>query len=234
MKQLARIAGIVMLLIASVTRVSAVNFEELNMTVQLPEEYYDLKAGIEAEDSKIMYYETMLNTTKEQLKEQITTNHILYDGINANLSKELTISTLENSSTKRTFHLHSLSEQEINDLQEELRQEAQSKQMQVEKIDVYQTNGLKWITLTMKSYSNTVYQYYTVVNGTGVTISLSCSGEDAKQEELKNVIDTVTFSELKEKAPDFTNYIIIGVSVVLVIIVIVLMIMAFSKKKDEN
>ena len=99
MKQLARIAGIVMLLIASVTRVSAVNFEELNMTVQLPEEYYDLKAGIEAEDSKIMYYETMLNTTKEQLKEQITTNHILYDGINANLSKELTISTLENSST---------------------------------------------------------------------------------------------------------------------------------------
>ena len=57
MKQLARIAGIVMLLIASVTRVSAVNFEELNMTVQLPEEYYDLKAGIEAEDSKIMYYE---------------------------------------------------------------------------------------------------------------------------------------------------------------------------------
>lgn len=223
----------VVILMQGVT-VMAASFESIKMNMELPKEYYDLKAGIDSNDSKIAYYETVLKTTKDELSKQYEQNSILYNGVSSNLSKQLFVSETQNGLTKKIFHLHLATEEQIEEVKTELNQLAQNQNMKVTSQEVYKNGDIIFIHSIIKNNSLTIYQYYTIVNGKGITISLNSSYTNTQNEELKEVVDTITFSKLEEKAPDFTNYIIIGIAAVLVIMVIILMIMAFSGKKEEE
>jgi len=218
---------VVLLLLAP--NLLAVNID--NMKIEIPQEYYDLKTAIDNDDTKIAYYEALLNTTKEELKQQIKTNNILYLGKNTNLSKTLMINELQTGATKRIFHLHLASEEQVSKLKTELTEEATSGAMQIENISVYEVNGIRWIESNLKSGTDKVIQYYTIINGKGITISLQNAYTNTKQDELKDIIDTVEFSNLEEKPADIAFYVMATVTVLLVIIVIVLGVMAFSKKE---
>ena len=219
---------VVLLLLAP--NLLAVNID--NMKIEIPQEYYDLKTAIDNDDTKIAYYEALLNTTKEELKQQIKTNNIPYLGKNTNLSKTLMINELQTGATKRIFHLHLASEEQVSKLKTELTEEATSGAMQIENISVYDVNGIRWIESNLKSGTDKVTQYYTIINGKGITISLQNAYTNTKQDELKEIIDTAEFTNLEEKPADMAFYVMVAVTVLLVIIVIVLAVMAFSKKKD--
>lgn len=214
--------------------VLAANFEDINMEIELPNEYYDLKAAIDNNDTKITYYEALLKTTKEDLKEQIKQNNIIYYGKNNDLSKTLIISKGENSLSKKIFHLHLALDSDLETLKESLKDEANASGLLVESIEIYETNNVRWLESILRTANDTMHQYYTIINGKAITISLDEVNKDVKEEELKEIIDTVKFSNLREKTPDITNYIIIGVTVMLVVIVVILLILVFSKKKEEN
>lgn len=231
MKKLLQIFILCMILSSTVF---AANFEEINMEIELPEEYYDLKEAIDNNDTKITYYETLLKTTKEELKEQITKNNILYYGKNNDLSKTLIISMGENNLSKKIFHLHLALESEIEDLKESLEKEANTSGLVLEDITLYETNNVRWLESILRTANNTMHQYYTIINGKAITISLDELDKDVDVKELKDIIDTAEFSNLKEKAPDIINYIIIGVTVMLALIVVILLILTFSNKKEEN
>ena len=225
------ITFIVALLVASST-VLATNID--NMSIEIPIEYYDIKTAVDNNDTKIAYYETLLKTTKEELKQQIEANNILYLGKNTNLSKTLIISEQKSNVTKKIFHLQLATDEQIEELKLQLKEEATSQTMDIKDITVYEANGIKWLGSNIKSGTDSITQYYTIVNGKSITISLQCSYSATKPNELKEIIDTVEFSNLEEKPFDITFYLMIGVTVVLVLIVVVLMVMAFSKKKKEN
>ena len=229
-----KLLQVLILCIMLSSTVFATNFEDINMEIEVPDEYYDLKEAIDNNDTKITYYETLLKTTKEELKEQITQNNILYYGKNNDLSKTLLISKGENSLSKKIFHLHLASDSDIDTLKESLKNEASASGLFVENIEIYEVNNVRWLESVLRTANDTMHQYYTIINGKAITISLDEIDKDVKEEELRDIIDTVEFSNLQEKAPDITNYIIIGVTVVLVAIVVILLILVFSKKKEEN
>lgn len=203
-----------------------------NMNVKIPEEYYDLKSAIDNNDEKIAYYETLLKTTKNELKQQINNNNILYLGKNTNLSKTLIVSEQKNSTTKKIFHMHLATDKQIDELKSKLKEEASAQTMYVDKITLYETNGIKWLESNIRSGTDSIMQYYTIVNGRSITVSLQSSYSNIKKDELKEIIDTVRFSDLEKKPVDITTYIIIAVTVILVLMEVVLMFMAFSRKKE--
>lgn len=216
------------------TSVLATNFESIKMNIDLPDEYYDLKEGIDKNDSKIPYYETVLKTTKADMKKQFEQNSILYNGVSSNLSKQLIIAEAQNSLTKKIFHLNEATEEQMEKLKTELNLLATNQNMEITSQEIYTSNNNVFVYSVIKNSSLTIYQYYTIINGKGITISLNSSYSNTKKEELKEIIDTITFNELQEKPTDITNYIIIGISVILVIMMIILMYMAFFDKKKEE
>lgn len=214
--------------------VLATNYEDIKMNIDLPQSYYDLKNGIDTDDTKITYYETVLKTTKEEMKQQFKQNSIIYNGISSNLSKQLILAQTENDLTRKIFHLHSSTEKQLEEIKTELNQLAQSQSLNVETQEIYINNGINYVYSVIKNSSITIYQYYTVINGKGITISLNSSNTNTNESELREIIDTITFYELEEKPADFTNYIIIGIATILVVIVLILMYMAFFDKKKEE
>ena len=58
------------ILLTNTITILAVEFPEMGMKIEVPEEYYDLKAGVDKNDTKLTYYETELKTTKDELKSQ--------------------------------------------------------------------------------------------------------------------------------------------------------------------
>ena len=193
MKKILPILILMLIFMGLFSKIYAKNFENLKLSVDIPEEYYDLKEAIEKEDSKVAYYEAILKTTKQQFKNEFSQNNICYYGLNKNLSKELTISEKEDNYTKSIFHLQLISEKQIEELIEQTKAEAKEQQITVKSIETYNEGSLKWIKSVLSKDSNTIYQYYTIVNGKGITFSLNCSYSNVKNDELKEV------TELKEK-----------------------------------
>lgn len=233
MKKILTIIAIMGTILIYSVNVMAVGIEEINMNIEIPEEYYDLKSGIESNDSKIEYYEAILNVTKEDLISQYEQNSILYNGINTNLSKEIIISRVESNITKNIFHLNTATADKINEIKSLLIENAQLQNMEVESQEEYICNNLLFINTIIHSEDRTIFQYYTIVNGSAITISLNSSYTNTSNNELKEIIDTISFEEILEKPTDYTNYIIYGISVILIIMVIAIMILAFSGKKNK-
>lgn len=217
----------VMLLSTSIC-VMAEEFSEIGMKIELPDEYYDLKSGIDNNDTKISYYETVLRVTSEELKNQYNQNGIVYNGLSSNLSKELIISVIENTRTKNNFHLTSLDEKEIEDLKKEIL--ATAGDAQVEEQNLYEHNEIKYIYTKFINGTTTIYQYYTIVNGKAITITLNSKYSNVQQDELKNIVDTIQFNEIQEK-PIITVSPIMIAGIIIVIIVII--IITIIKKKNK-
>ena len=156
-----------------------------NIKIEIPEEYFDLKSALDNNDTKIAYYEALLNTTKEDLEQLIKTNNILYLGKNTNLSKTLMINEIKTGMTKKIFHLHLATEEQVNELKMQLEEEATAQLMQMEETTVYELNGIKWIVSKLKSNTDKITQYYTIINGKGITVSLQSAYSNTKQNELK-------------------------------------------------
>lgn len=222
------------ILLSNTITILAVEFPEMGMKIEVPEEYYDLKAGIDKNDTKITYYETVLKTTKDELKSQYMQNGIVYNGISSNLSKELIIAVIENARTKSNYHLASLDNAEIEDIKQEIVNAANGAQKQEQ--EVYEKNGIKYIYTIFKSGTTTIYQYYTIVNGMAITITLNSKYSNVKQEELKEIVDTIQFDEILEKPSGIVSNPILFVGIILVILIIVLVTIAIVRKtkKKEN
>ena len=220
------------ILLTNTITILAVEFPEMGMKIEVPEEYYDLKAGVDKNDTKLTYYETVLKTTKDELKSQYTQNGIVYNGISSNLSKELIIAVIENARTKSNYHLASLNDAEIEDVKQEIVNAANGAQKQEQ--EVYEKNGIKYIYTIFKSGTTTIYQYYTIVNGMAITITLNSKYSNVKQEELKEIVDTIQFDEILEKPSGIVSNPILFVGIILVILIIVLVTIAIVRKTKNK
>lgn len=234
MKKIGISIFLILVILLNGTIVNAAKFQSLGMSVDLPEDYYDLKAGIDTNDSKIEFYTAMMQTTKEDLAREYKQNSTLYNGISSNLSKEIYISETNNKLTKSIFHLNLATEEQLEEVEDEISELAKTQGMYVTTQEIYKLGDVIFIHSIIENTTLTIYQYYTIVNGIGITFSLNSSDLDAKNAELKEIIDSITFDNIDEKPTEIKAYIVIGVTAVLVIMVIVLMFMAFSNKREDD
>lgn len=230
------ISGILLLVIIlfNAVSVNAMEFEELGMKIEIPNQYYDLKSGIDNNDSKITFYETVLKTTKDDLKNQYEQSGVIYSGITNNLSTEIIISVVENNRTKSDFNLSLLKEENIKKLQQELIEA--NKGMQKQSQEIYEKNGIKYVYTVFKNVGTTLYQYYTIVNGKAITITLNSKFSNVKNDELKTIVDTIEFSQIEEKPFSILNnpYILIGAAIGLIIVIIIWIIVLSITNRKEN
>ena len=231
MKRIVKILIIMVLMLGICNSIYAKSINELKLSIDIPKEYYDLKEGIETNDSKMTVYEATQSITREDLQKYINYNKIYYYGVTTNYSKKIIVSKVENSLAKKIFHLHEATEEQIEETTNKLREEAEEQGIKVEKIEIYEKNNIKWIKSIFKSSSHTIFQYYTIVNGYGINISLDNVFASASVDELKDIIDTASITEFQEKGPDITTYALIGTTAALVIMVAVLVVKVFSKKE---
>ena len=234
MKKIVVSLVVFILFIGNIGNIYAAKYDNIGLTIDLPEDYYDLKDGIDKDDAKVLFYTALMKTTKEELIKEYEQNLTLYNGINSDLSKEIFITMSENSITKNVFHLTLASENELTQVKNELNNAIKSQGMTVTKQEMYQVGGVTFVYTIIKDADVMIYQYYTIVNGIGITFSQNNSDATSKDEELKKIVGSVSFDELQEKPVKFTMYILIGITAILVIMVIVLMFMAFSRKKEDN
>ena len=234
MKKLMMSLLISMAILLCFSSVFAAEFKEIGMKIEIPENYYNLKEGIEKGDSQVEYYVTILQTTKENLKKEYEQSSILYNGINEDFSNELYIYETSNKTTQRIFNLSMATEKELNEVKEEIKNMLQEQGMYSSTQEMYTVGNISFIYSVIKNKNATIYQYYTVINGKGITISLNTTDSSDKTSEIKKVIDTVSFNDIEEKPTNIKTYILIGSTAALIIMVIVLMFMAFSNKNKDT
>ena len=234
MKKLVTSVIIMMLFLIIGTSAYAERFSSIGMNIDLPKEYYDLKSAIDNNDAKIDFYTAMMQTTKEKLSEEYLLNSVLYNGINSNLANEIFLTCLESQISKSVFHLHLADENKKEQIKADLKTIAEAQGREVKSQEIYAKNGIEYVYTIMTKSKMTVYQYYTIVNGQEITLSLHSSDSSVKEDSLKKVVDSISFDELLEKPTDLASYILIGVTVILIGMVLVLMYMAFFSKKNER
>lgn len=235
MKKIIISLSLFVLLITSCQTVFAARFESLGMKMDLPDGYYNLKAGIDTGDAKVDFFTTMMKTTKEALLSEYKQNGVLYNGIiNTDLSSEIFICETENKTTKSIFHLNTASEKELEDIKTEIKNSITAQGMKNTSLEMYEVGGISFIYTVSTKAKATSYQYYTIVNGTAITVLLNSSDSNAKADTIKKMIDSISFDEIEEKPANFMLYILIAVTAALVIMVLVLMYMAFFSKRGEE
>ena len=222
------------LIIASCTNVFAARFESLGMKIDLPEEYYNLKAGVDTGDAKMEFYTAMMKTSKETLSAEYKQNGVLYNGINSNLSNEIYITESENKTTKSIFHLSTASEKQLESIKEEIKSAEIALGRKITTQEIYTVGEINYLYTVSTKSGETYYQYYTIVNGTAITILLNSSDSSEKGEIVKKMIDSISFDEIQEKPAEFMLYVLIAITAALVIMVLVLMYMAFFSKRGEE
>jgi nitrogen fixation-related uncharacterized protein len=204
------------------------------MTINIPETYYDLKEGIEKGDSKVEYYTTLLQTTKEDLEKEYKQNSILYNGVSEDFSNELYIYATNNSLTKKIHNLALIEETQLDEVKEEIKNTVQAQGMYIKEQEMYEVGDISFVFSEIKNGEAIIYQYYTIVNGNGITISLNTSDSSYDSKKFQKIIDTIEFDEIQEKSVNLNLYILIGSTTALVIFVIILMFRAFSNKRYED
>ncbi len=239
MKKLISFLIVVLVVLTSLCRVSAAQFESINLNMELPKGYYDLTKGIEEDDKKMDYYIALMSTTKEQLKSEYISNSILYNGISTDFANEIYLSYVENQVTKNIFHLSLADEEQLENVKDEIAKTAEAQNMQVTSQDTYVLGDILYINTLIKKGSTAIYQYYTIVNGKGITLSLNSSDSSAKNDDLKKIVDSISFDNIEEKPTSLDLYILIGVTALLIIMVVVLVFMACfggkrSLKQDDE
>ena len=230
MKKFAITLTICMAILLCGKGIFAAEFPSIGMKIDFPKNYYSLKDGIENQDSKAEYYISILQTTKENLQNEYKQNSILYNGVKDDFSSEIYVYESSNKITNKIFNLSTAKSNQLDEVKEEIKSIIKSQGMTVSAQDMYTVGNISYIYSTIKNKDTTIYQYYTIVNGKSITISLNTSDTSNKSEEIKQVVDTAKFDKIEEKPTEISTYILIGVTAALILMVIVLMFMAFSNK----
>ncbi|MBR6034076.1 MAG: hypothetical protein IKP28_05035 [Clostridia bacterium] len=233
MKKIISCIFIVLLVLTCMNKTFAAQYDIIKMEIELPETYYNLTKGLEQDDKKMDYYVALMSTSKEALKSEYAANSILYNGISKDMANEIYLSYAENKLTQSIFHLSSAEDKQLAEVKDEITKTIKAQNMVVTAQDTYVLGDMTFVHTEMKKGTTTIYQYYTIVNGKSITLSLNSSDGSAKNEDLKKIVNTITFDEIEEKPTSFKTYMLIAVTALLVIMVIVLVFMAFFGGKKS-
>lgn len=207
MKKILTTIIIFILLLAVTLSVQAVYISDIGISINLPEEfkYAAQKQEIEDKNAK-QYYEE---------------NNIYLNATNEEQNKVILVFKLENSITKKINNLDLLEKTDLDILVEQYNKAKQELGQKITKQETVTYNEKRYIhSIYEQEKDNTkivVDEYYTIVNKKAYVFTQNYKNVEINEEEMKQVINSVAFQEIKaEFSGDFTyTYIIIGLMLIL-------------------
>lgn len=205
------------MIIGIFSNVQAAYFNEIGLTIEIPEEYINLTDHINANQEIWEKY----NVDITQIKEYYKKNGVVLDAINEDNSKSLLILTLTNTITKNLKNLNMLSEEKLQQFLNQYVQEKQKQKEEVQEKEIYQKDNVVYLHCLIKQTKQEgnivqVDEYYTIVNGAAISISLNYLTGEIQQEELKNIINTVEIPTFEVKNENISI-----ISIILLVLLIV-------------
>lgn len=221
--------------------------EELGLTVVIPAGLSTLTQDI-AEDDPLL--ET-LGIDRDTLLEYYIENNIYLNSLPQGITYEVVISCVEDTTIALMKDLRYASEDDMDVFIDGLIEGFESVGSTYISSETYTHPQAKFMKIYSESSVSGVttqtVQYYTVVDGKGISIVLSSySGEitDEMEAELREIVDSAEFANaitdeeaeaglLSSYIPSWMVYVIVAIAAI-VIIVVVVVIVNYNKKKKRN
>ncbi|MEZ4357755.1 MAG: hypothetical protein R2876_03895 [Eubacteriales bacterium] len=201
------------------------DLDELYMSIDIPSDFMVFTKDISNDDPNL----DKIGMDKETLSQQFTENNIYLDAIKIDPSTQIIITMTENSGTNYIFDLSLYSDEEKKDLAEGEQQADTLNQVgaQYTGYDFYEHGQASFICFDIASSNSETAlnskQYFTIINGQAISIILySYDGAVTSEQEdtLKSVVDSITFSEVKEKPGNSLSLSILVISIIAAIVAI--------------
>lgn len=208
---------------------------EVGMSIELPNEFYDIIQGLQNNDEKVSKYQS----AKQNFKQMGIVIDAL-DNLDDNATKEIVVAISKNASTKRVEDLKNVPEEQIQQFSDSFFQTMKKQNAEVEFIEtkiISTSNENKYMTITTKTKTQeevvNAITYYTIVNQQLIGVTIRYLGKDIDLQETKNIIESVNFVPLEIIETTPITYIDVLV-MALTLIIIVAIICIFKIKKHEK
>ncbi len=185
--------GVFLVILMITTMVQAVN--DIHLTITLPQDYI------------------MQTPQDENQKQYYRQNHIYLHAINEKNDEAFMVVQLENDFTKRIANLAELNEQNVNTVLEQYNKEKEQGNQVTLQQETYQKGDLLFIDTVFEQTSEQrkiqVEEYYTIINGKAIVISVSFLDKQVDTDKVRQMIDSVEISK-KEETSGINHWYLLG------------------------
>ncbi|MFZ5975455.1 MAG: hypothetical protein ACOYU3_08615 [Bacillota bacterium] len=176
---------------------------ELYMTVEIPEGWAVFTRDVKTDDPNL----GLVGMDAESFKKVLEENDAYLDALKTEPISEITIVKQENDEdTRDVFDMKRLSDSEIKEWIEKDPEKAEQMGITMNGYSIYNHKQAKFVSVDVQFEANGMIAYgkwyFTIINGQGISITLkNYTGKvTAEQKQvLKDVVDSVVFTEVKEK-----------------------------------
>lgn len=173
------LVSMIMCFLMITTMVQAVN--DIRLKITLPQDY--ITQTPQDEDMKQYYIQ----------------NHIYLHAVNEKKDESVIVVQLENDFTKRITNLAELNEQNRNTILEQYNKEKEQEGQAILKQETYQKGDLLFIDTVFEQTSEQrkvqIEEYYTIVEGKAVVISVHFLEKQVDTDKVRQMIDSVEISK---------------------------------------
>ncbi len=178
-KRLTSAICVFLIIVMITTMVQAVN--DIRLKITLPQDY--ITQTPQDEDMKQYYIQ----------------NHIYLHAVNEKKDESVIVVQLENDFTKRITNLAELNEQNRNTILEQYNKEKEQEGQAILKQETYQKGDLLFIDMVFEQTSEQrkvqIEEYYTIVEGKAVVISVHFLEKQVDTDKVRQMIDSVEISK---------------------------------------
>lgn len=187
------------------------NYEikEAGMTLKVPEDFIVFERIVDEFDPNL----ELINSSKEKMEDMFNQGNIYLNGIMIPPNYELVVTLTEYAGSQDIFDFNYFTDKELDAMAKKLTEENVPRDTGITYTgyDIYKQNQAAFLVfdIIQENSSGQVYgkQYYTIINGQAINITLhGYNGEIPAGEAsmLKGIVDSAYFKEVKVK-PDSDN-----------------------------
>ena len=192
--------------------------DEVPLQITLPEKLIVFSRNIDAMDPNL----GTAGLDKNALEQKYIDSNIYLNAISPNKTFEITLSMQETQYTNKIYNLNSVSESKVQAIRDAMLNTSEY----YASCEVYDQKYAKFLKSVFYTAENHLLKasldYYTIINGKAVNITLHSYSEEITQEQadfFESVIDNVKFTDIKPKPSFFKRFRIWILSIAVLVVV---------------
>ena len=192
--------------------------DEVPLQITLPEKLITFSRNIDAMDPNL----DAIGIDKDALEQKYIDSNIYLNAIIPNKTFEITLSVEETQYTDKVYNLNSISESKV----QAIRDAMLNTNDYYASCEVYDQKYAKFLKSVFYTAENHLLKasldYYTIINGKSVNITLHSYSEEITQEQadfFESVIDNVKFTDIKPKPSFFKRFRVWILTIVILLVV---------------
>ena len=192
--------------------------DEVPLQITLPEKLITFSRNIDEMDPNL----DAVGLDKATLEQKYIDSNIYLNAISPNKTFEITLSVEETQYTDKIYNLNSISESKVQAIRSAMLNTSEY----YASCEVYDQKYAKFLKSVFYTAENHLLKasldYYTIINGKSVNITLHSYSEEITQEQadfFESVIDNVKFTDIKPKPSFFKRFRIWILTIIILLVV---------------